>query len=101
MLDKIYIFLALVVGIAVSIIMLIGDYTAKEWATTTFWCILIYLVIGLFLRSFLKKKVFARQEEQEIQTEEQIEQEKIEEADIEEEKMKKNNIEEAFLEEDE
>ncbi len=99
MLDKIYIFLALVVGITVSIIMLIGDYTAKEWATTTFWCILIYLIIGLILRNYLKKKVFAKQE-QEILIDKQIEKDEITEDVNEDEEIKKTNIEEAFLEED-
>lgn len=58
MLDKIYIFIALVVGIIITIVMLLGEYTAIEWATATFWSIVAYLLIGLVLRMYLKKKVF-------------------------------------------
>ncbi len=91
MLDKIYIFVALIVGISVSVVMLLGDYTAKEWATTTFWCIIIYLVIGQFFKIFLKKKVFV--EKNEIIHEEN----KI---DTKESNIKFNDIESAFSDEE-
>ncbi|MFV0440905.1 MAG: hypothetical protein ACK5LV_06385 [Lachnospirales bacterium] len=66
MLDKIYILIALVVGIIVTIFMLIGDYTAKEWAYTTFWCIVAYLFVGMIVRRYLKKNVFVNKNNDDI-----------------------------------
>ncbi len=98
MIDKIYILIALVVAIIITIIMLLGDYTAVEWATTTFWAILIYLVIGLVLRNYLKTKVFVQNKNDEkIDTNEKTED--VSEEDNEENVSYINDVQDVFSDE--
>ncbi len=96
MLDKLYILIALIVGICITIVMIVNDFSAVQWANTTFWLMVGYLFVGLILRNYLKKKVF-NEVETEIPEAEVVEPiETIEE----EEKFIVDDVERAFFDDD-
>ncbi len=92
MLDKLYILVALIVGICITVVMIVGGFSAAQWASTTFWLMISYLFIGLILRSYLKRKVFNEVEKVVIP----VEAETIAETEV-EEQFFVDDVEKAFF----
>ncbi|MFV0519761.1 MAG: hypothetical protein ACK5LY_05740 [Lachnospirales bacterium] len=96
MLDKIYIFIALIVGIVTTIVLIAKGASAADWAGATFWAMICYLIVGLILRNYLKKNVFI--EKAKIKSESNNKDENV---DVEDDTFFVENVEKAFFDDGE